>query len=50
MKVAGFAAGVRPQADVGLLGLEEPIDDDRALAKQRALLVCFLGSQTPRRA
>jgi len=45
MKVDGLAAGVRPQADVDLLGFEKPIDDDGAEPQQRPLFVGLLGGQ-----
>jgi hypothetical protein len=45
MKVDGLTAGVRPQANVDLLGFEKPIDDDGAEPQQRALFVGFLGGQ-----
>jgi hypothetical protein len=34
--VDGFAASVRPETDVRLLGLQQLIDDDRAASKRRA--------------
>ena len=45
MDMPGLAAGVGPQADVGLLGLEQTVDDRCAAAKQRPMLLGFIRSQ-----
>jgi hypothetical protein len=45
MKMDGLTAGMGPQTDVDLLGLEQPIDNDRTEAKQWPLLVGLLGGQ-----
>jgi hypothetical protein len=45
VNVDWLTTGVRPQAHVGLLGLEEMVDHDRGLVKKRALLIGLCGRQ-----
>ena len=45
MDMAGLAAGVRPQTDVGLLRLNQAVDDSRAPTQQRPQLPGFVPSQ-----
>lgn len=45
MDMAGLATGVRPQTDVGLLGLEQAVEDRRAPTQQRPVLLGFVRSQ-----